>query len=142
MTDQLMLILTILLGAYALGVAAFLALENRSPQSTFAWLLLLLLFPIAGLVIYDMFGRGRHAFSRTKKLAKLWQDSSLAKRSAQVMAEQPGRIAGLGHAHYMYGRLAGLLWNSGRAPVTVHNQCEILQDAREKYPRLIQDMHA
>jgi cardiolipin synthase A/B len=142
MTDQLMLILTILLGAYALGVAAFLALENRSPQSTFAWLLLLLLFPVAGLVVYDMFGRGRHGFSHTKKLAKLLQDSALAKRSAQVVAEQPGRIAGLRNSHYMYGRLAGLLWASGRAPVTVNNQCEILQDAREKYPRLIEDMRA
>ena len=49
-------VLTILLGAYALAVAAFLILENRSPQSTFAWLFLLLVFPLGGLLIYVMVG--------------------------------------------------------------------------------------
>ena len=42
-------LLTILIGTYALSVAVFLILENRSPQSTFAWLLLLLLFPLDDL---------------------------------------------------------------------------------------------
>ena len=61
-------VLTILLGAYALAVAAFLILENRTPQSTFAWLFLLLVFPLGGLLIYVMLGRNRHAFSRERSL--------------------------------------------------------------------------
>ena len=36
------MVLTALVSAYALGIAIFLILENRSPQSTFAWLFLLL----------------------------------------------------------------------------------------------------
>src|SRR5262245_1427367 len=128
MTQQVIVILTTVLGVYALGVAAFLALENRSPQSTFAWLFLLLVFPGAGLVIYQLFGRGRYAFSRARTITKLLQGTALAERSARVVAEQPGRIAELDREHYTYGRLAGLLWASGRAPVTLHNRCEILQD--------------
>jgi hypothetical protein len=41
-------VLTTLIGIYAAGVAVFLILENRTPQSTFAWLMLLLLFPLGG----------------------------------------------------------------------------------------------
>ena len=43
------LVLTTLVGLYAFGVAVFLILDNRSPQSTFAWLFLLLAFPMGRL---------------------------------------------------------------------------------------------
>lgn len=49
---------------YASGVTAFLALQNRSPQSTLAWVLLFVVFPPAVPLTYIMFGRRRHAFSR------------------------------------------------------------------------------
>ena len=51
-------VLTVLIGVYAALIAIFLALENRSPQSTFAWLFLMLGFPVGGLIIYTLFGRG------------------------------------------------------------------------------------
>ena len=53
-------------------------LQNRMPQSTFAWVLLFVLFPPAALVIYIMFGRGRYAFSRAQTVAKLLERSTLA----------------------------------------------------------------
>jgi uncharacterized membrane protein len=48
-------VLTVLIGVYAAVIAIFLVLENRSPQSTFAWLFLMLGFPIGGLIIYRSF---------------------------------------------------------------------------------------
>jgi cardiolipin synthase len=132
--------LTTAVGAYALSVAVFLILENRSPQSTFAWLLLLLLFPLGGLVIYMMFGRNRHAFSRERSLTKLTEGTSLAGRAARVMAEQPAKLAALAQQRADYGRLASLLWTSAESPLTMGNHVEILQDAREKYPRLLSDI--
>ena len=136
------LVLTLVVGAYALSVAAFLILENRSPQSTFAWLFLLLVFPLGGVVIYFMFGRGRHAFSRQHTLRKLLEGTTLAARSARVVAEQPVNLETLEKTHPAYARLAGMLWASARAPLTLRNHVEILQDAREKYPRLLDDMRA
>jgi hypothetical protein len=47
----------------ASGVTVFLALQNRSPQSTFASVLLFVLFPPGALLTYVMFGRGRHVCS-------------------------------------------------------------------------------
>ena len=136
------LVLAVLVGGYTLSVAIFLVLENRAPQSTFAWLFLLLVFPIGGLVVYVMFGRSRHAFSRQRKLTPLLQGTALAERAAGVIAAQPAKLAALAGSHPAYGRLAGMLWASARSPFTAGNELEILQDAREKYPRLLDDIRS
>ena len=135
-------VLTILVSAYAIAVAAFLILENRSPQSTFAWLFLLLAFPLGGLLIYAMFGRNRHAFSRRRSLTRLLEGTSLASRGAKLIEEQPGKLAALAGIHVEYGRLTGMLWATARSPLTLGNELEILQDASEKYPRLLADLRA
>jgi cardiolipin synthase A/B len=127
-------------GAYAIGVAVFLLLENRSPQSTFSWLFLLLVFPLGGLVIYVLFGRGRHAFSRERSLTRLIEGGPLAGRAGLVVAQQPAKLARLAREHGEYARLATMLWATARSPLTFGNQLEVLQDAREKYPRLMADM--
>jgi len=131
----------IVLTIYALIVAVFLILENRSPQSTLAWLPVLLLLPIIGLIIYLCAGRSWHAFSHRKELVKVVGSSNMSARTRKVLQAQPERLdqlAKLGHLEY--SRLATLLWNSGRSLLTFHNELEILQNASEKYPRLMGDI--
>ena len=127
---------------YTIIIGTYLVLENRTPHSTFAWLLLLLMFPIAGLIVYVMFGRSWRAFSRGKILTKLLKGSELAARSAKLIEEQHAKIEAIadgpsGH----FGRLATMLWASAGAPLTLANRLEILQNASEKYPRLMEDLH-
>jgi cardiolipin synthase len=127
-------------GGYAIAVAVFLIRENRTPQSTFAWLLLLLVFPFGGLIIYVMFGRDRHAFSRERSLIKLFEGTALAERAKTVVAEQPARLEGFARQHPEGARLASMLWASAQSPLTFGNHLEVLQDAKEKYPRLLSDL--
>jgi cardiolipin synthase len=89
-----------------------------------------------------MFGRPRHAFSRERSLTTLIEGTSLAERTARVIAEQPAKLAALASVRADYGRLASLLWASAESPLTLGNHVEILQDAREKYPRLLSDIRA
>ena len=84
-----------LLAVYALSIAVFLILENRSPPSTFAWMFLLLVFPVGGLAIYALFGRNRHFFSRTATMTHLLESPALATRAAAVVAAQPAALAAL-----------------------------------------------
>lgn len=129
------------LGLYALTVAAFLVLENRSPQSTFAWLFLLLVFPVGGLIVYALFGRSWHAFSRERALTKLVEGSTLGARTARLLAEQPSVLAMLARgAYHSYVPLARMLWQTANAPLTIANRLDILQNAGEKYPRLLSDI--
>jgi cardiolipin synthase A/B len=135
-------VMAVAVGGYSIAVAVFLISENRTPQSTFAWLLLLLLFPFGGLIIYVMFGRDRHAFSRQRSLTKLFEGTALADRAAAVVRDQPARLEGFTRQHPDGARLASMLWASAQSPLTFGNHVEILQDAKEKYPRLLADMRA
>lgn len=129
--------------AYAIAVGIFLILENRSPQSTFAWLLLFLSFPVGGLVLYMLAGRGWKAFSQQKKLTPLIEGTRLGARAQRVMEEAPLRIDLLAERGLEISpRLARMLWATANAPLTSAEQVEILQDAREKYPRLLADIDA
>lgn len=129
--------------AYAIAVGIFLILENRSPQSTFAWLLLFLSFPVGGLVLYMLAGRGWKAFSQQKKLTPLIEGTRLGARAQRVMEEAPIRIDLLAERGLEISpRLARMLWATANAPLTTAEQVEILQDAREKYPRLLADIDA
>lgn len=133
---------TMLLTLYGIVVGAFLLMENRSPQSTFAWLFLLIVFPIGGIIIYFMFGRSRRVFSRQRTLTRLLERTLLAERATQIITDQPEKIEALGFVHPAYGRLANMLWATARSPLTLGNKVEILQDAKEKYPRLMTDIRA
>lgn len=127
--------------AYAIIVGIFIILENRSPQSTFAWLLLFLSFPIGGLVLYGLAGRGWRAFSQQRKLTPLIEGTKLGARAQRVMEEQPIRIETLTDRGLEGStRVARMLWNTANAPVTTAASVEILQDAKEKYARLLEDI--
>jgi cardiolipin synthase len=136
-------VLTVVIGVYAGVVAVFLVLENRSPQSTFAWLFLMLGFPIGGLIIYTLFGRGWKAFSRKNQLHTLIEGTSLVERRAVMLERQPVLLDELSKTSVgEYARLGHMLWLSAAAPLALTNRLEILQDAREKYPRLMADLRA
>jgi len=135
------LIVGLLALLYAWGVTAALALQNRTPQSTFAWVLLFVLCPPAGLLVYTLFGRGQYAFSRARTVARLLDESTLARRAAALVAAQPAAIEDLAATEREFARLAAMLWASGRAPLTTGNRLEILQNASRKYPRLLNDIH-
>jgi cardiolipin synthase len=136
-------VLTVLVGVYAAVIAVFLVLENRSPQSTFAWLFLMLGFPVGGLILYTLFGRGWKAFSRKNQLHTLIEGTSLVERKAIMTERQPVLLDELSRTSVgEYARLGRMLWLSADAPLTLVNRLEILQDAVEKYPRLMADLHA
>ena len=85
----------IILAIYIVGVAIYIIMENRSPQSTFAWLLLFMLLPIIGLLIYIFLGRGWHAFSQENKMARQELGSDLL----QDLWPAAGSAAGICRPH-------------------------------------------
>ena len=58
------------LWAYGLFIAGVIFLEEKNPDRTIAWLLVLILLPVVGFVLYLFFGpdiRGRGYFRRLKR---------------------------------------------------------------------------
>jgi cardiolipin synthase len=137
------LIVTVLL-VYAVAVAIFIVMENRSPQSTFAWLMLLLALPIVGLVIYHFAGRGWRAFSKEQVLARQELGSELLRDLQPVLARQRACVERIAQERPASFR-EKLLRRAERGDSVVLTDCNevtILQDASQKYPRLLADIRA
>lgn len=126
---------------YALSIAVFLVLENRSPKSTMAWMFTLFLFPIVGIVVYLLFGRSRKAFSRESKLVRQQLGGALTKVLTPLQAQQEEMIARMKDDEQTpYHKLLQLVRRNANSMLTAYNTVEILQDASQKYPRLLADM--
>lgn len=128
----------LLIAAYAAAVVIYIISENRRPQTAFAWMLLFFAIPALGIVIYWIFGRAHPDFGKTRKLRR---------QSLPVHLARTLRDAGLRHeahldafAHPTRERLARLVRASADALVTGGNRVELLQDAGEAYPRLLDDL--
>ena len=127
---------------YAAAAAVFMLLQNRRPQATFAWLLLFIAVPALGIAIYVFFGREQTGFSRVRRLARQDLYGEVAPSLARIIDGQERIICELEAAKPAASRLLGLVRRSGHSTMTVHNRAEVLQDAAEKYPRLLEDVRA
>jgi cardiolipin synthase len=140
--DTLGWVLFSLIALYSFSAVIFLIMENRTPQSTFAWLFMFFLFPPGGLVIYLLFGRDWKAFSRANKLVRQELNDDLLRvltprlpRPDEAIARLEAKDQTVSHQ-----KLLNLVRRNSNSAFTVHNHLEILQDAAEKYPRLIDDI--
>ncbi|MBX3014127.1 MAG: cardiolipin synthase [Caldilineaceae bacterium] len=130
---------------YAVVTGGFIILENRSPSKTLAWLLAFLSLPIVGVVLYLLFGREYRPFSREDKLLQqeLGNHLTATPNVARFLALQPQEIDKLKAANpLVYDRVLELMRRNQDAPLFPCNSLEILQDAKEKYPRLLEDLKA
>jgi cardiolipin synthase A/B len=125
---------------YALLTGIFILLENRRPQATFAWMLLFLVLPIIGLVIYALFGRDRKAFSRQRKLARQNLEGTAAPLLKQILARQDAEIGQLEAQGPVRRRLMSLVRRNSHSALTTRNQVAILQNASTFYPDLMEDL--
>jgi cardiolipin synthase A/B len=137
-------IATVLIFGYALLSALYITMENRSPQSTFAWMLLFFTLPILGLVIYRFAGRGWRAFSKENELARHELGSELLRDLGPIRARQREYVARIAREQpaSFKRKLLRRLERSSTTLLAGLNEVEILQDARAKYPRLLADVRA
>ena len=127
---------------YVIGVAIYIISENRTPQSTFAWLLVLIAFPLVGLIIYFFLGRGSHTFSKEDGLARQEMGEDVRQDVQPLLDGQHTyveRIATEKPASYRH-KLLNLVHRNSSSVLTGYNDVEILQDATTFYPRLLADI--
>jgi cardiolipin synthase len=126
---------------YAVSAVIFVLLDNRSPQSTFAWTLWFFVFPIGGVLIYLLFGRTWRAFSKENRLMRQDFGLPLLERLRPLVTAQSEAIRVVKEVKDpAYHRLLNLMRRNSLSALTLHNYVEILQDASMKYPRLIEDI--
>lgn len=132
--------LYVLGGLYVGVTAVFIVMENRRPQETFAWMLLFLGFPGIGALIYIMFGRDRRAFSRKRSLAQQDLTNRLGQVLSPLLPQYDCAVRAMEARPGAGAQLAKLVRYNADSVLTIQNRLEVLQDAKQTYPRLIDDI--
>jgi cardiolipin synthase A/B len=140
--DHLGTILTVSLTLYGLGMCLFLIPENRRPQATLAWMLAFFFAPGIGVLLYILFGRDWKAFSKQSRLLRQDLEASAQPFVAPLLSRQDAEITRLEGESPSHRKLMRLVRRNSRSALTTRNRVEILQDAAEFYPRLMEDMEA
>jgi cardiolipin synthase len=101
--------------------------QRRNPAATWAWLMVIALFPIGGFVIYMLLGQD----SRKHRvfLKKINEDESFIQSFSLI-----------NNANESKACLPFLHINTGNGPVTKNNQIKLFLSGRDKYDALIRDI--
>lgn len=133
-----------LIALLTLIIATVISLEKRDPAKTLCWLLVLFLLPIAGIILYLLFGenlRGKkwtrrrqnvQDFLESKEAKKVYNPDNLD--TLHKLAEQ--NI----YFDIMDKNIMHLVMRSGTVPITIHNKIDIYTEGREKFAQMMEDI--
>jgi cardiolipin synthase A/B len=134
--------LSMLLYLYALVVIVILIYEERDPSTTLAWTLALILFPVAGLVFYLLFGRNWRTIGTRDKVR-----AEAERRGSEVMAPHYRRWHDRVHAELsqrppFLARIAHAIEAQNDTRPLPAVDVEVFHSGAEKFARLIADIEA
>lgn len=115
----------------ALGIVFVVISENRNPLKTISWALLLLFFPIGGIIIYYFFGQDTR---KLRLISKRTYKRLKKKTFNHLIIDEAVGI----HADYM--PLVKLLNNNNDSVLLQGNEIEIFTDGKAKFDALIKDI--
>ncbi|BAV05692.1 cardiolipin synthase [Filimonas lacunae] len=127
--------------AYAISILFGLVIisQNRSPSKTLAYLLLFFALPIAGIIIYFVFGEN----FRKKKLykKKFIRDKASFERYTSYLARLSEHIIRT-HAEQLKGseQLIRLVLSDTGLPLSLNNEVQLLINGEEKFQEMFQEL--
>ena len=111
--------------------------DRREPVKTLAWIMVITMFPVGGLILFYAFGRN-HRKRRTFMQKELFDNALISKLSdAQLNALSSEEASDDNSADR---NLITLMLNNSRALLTLHNKVEILNNGENCFPRMFEDM--
>lgn len=129
--DDLILIFQILYGATALGTMIVIISENRNPLKTISWVLILLLLPLVGLIIYYFFGEdSRKQRLISHKMYKKLNRRAIGRKELLDILNPPPK----------HKSLVNLLNRMNGAPLYGGNKITFYSNGVEKFDALFEEL--
>lgn len=126
----------VLLRVNLLWIGLVIFLENKNPDKTLSWLLVLILLPVLGFVLYVLFGR---SYRKKKKVeAKTRSNSHRMERAAAIQDGLLDYMMLPNSESPANKRLMQLLLRSAKAPFSLNNEVEILTNGIHTFGRLFE----
>ena len=123
---------TILSFSYTVFVVAVVVIviaERREPVKTLAWVMVITMFPVGGMVLFVIFGQNHHKQRtfRRKELLDAETIDSLCRQQLSGLAEQE-------HLALTDKSVARLMLNNNKSLLTLHNRVRILNNGEQTFP--------
>lgn len=129
---------TVLSIIYALLVAVIfyvLLKERRDPTETLAWILVILVIPVGGMLAYILFGR---SWRKSRKFS--YDDDTVSRKLRKICSEQLAEISKPDYGKFVNRNFVTLLLNNGEAALTIGNRLRILNNGDECFPAMFADL--
>lgn len=111
----------------------------RNIVTTWAWILVLLLLPVVGFLIYAFFGRG----IAQEKIFSIGNQEHIGLGQLKKMAEEESyknRTSSRSDETYYARHVISFFNKTEETPLTRHNEIELFFDGREKFKKLFDDV--
>jgi len=108
-------------------------LDNKKPEKSYAFIFLILLVPIAGVIIYLLFGA---QYQKKKMLTK----KRYFDKVYLNQINEANKTVPVINTRSTYGKLPTLFYNIEQVNFTQNNHIEILNNGEEKFPKLIEEL--
>lgn len=118
-----------------LFIAILIILENRNPVKTISWILVLVLLPFIGIVIYLFFGQ-EYRKSKMYSRKGLKDLEKLRKLTLEQLDNLPENHFQISERLYSKKRLINLLLSNSNAILTNNNEVTVLQNGKETFPAI------
>ena len=116
-------------------IAVLTILENRNPVKTISWILVLVLLPFIGIIIYLFFGQ---EYRKTKMYSRkgLKDLEKLRKLTLVQLDNLPKNYFQMSELLYTKKRLINLLLSNSNAILTNNNELKVLRNGKETFPEI------
>ncbi|HPR85063.1 MAG TPA: PLDc N-terminal domain-containing protein, partial [Prolixibacteraceae bacterium] len=123
-------LVTILYFSTMVFIAILIILENRNPEKTISWILVLILLPFAGVIIYLFFGQ---EYRKTKMFSRkgLKDLEKLRNLTMEQLDNLPVNHLRFNEKIHSKKRLMNLLLSNSNAILTNDNEVFILRNGDE-----------
>jgi len=149
MSLKIFIVLIILSYLVGILISMNILLENRDPSKTLSWMMMFVLLPGLGIIMYVVSGRNirKHKIFKAKEKNKRIDNRQIFRNfefAKNIVANQKVRLA-QGNLFDESDspekkRVVGLLLNLGKFPYTSNNKIECYRDGREKFYSMMEDM--
>ncbi|WP_214892165.1 cardiolipin synthase [Exiguobacterium sp. H66] len=127
--------LSIVIILIVLSVFIIILLENRNPERTLVWALVMMALPVVGVFVYFTFGQN---YRRKKmfRLKAMLDEESYIKYRTQFDHGIHNRV----FKHGYYAKVVKLIDSISRLPISYNTHTKILTNGEEKFPLLLAEI--
>lgn len=131
------LLMTIIYTIFIIIVIGIIIHEKRDPVKALAWITVIALVPVAGIVLYILFGRN-HRKEKMFNLKEIKDLEQLEKISREQLAAISDPDFELPRTIAEYRNIITLLLNNNKAPLTTSNHITVLNNGRDTFASILE----